>query len=45
MISDTPMTLDTGEQKMLFALAKEQKVVLVERLTLVYLRAFVQLYG
>ena len=43
MISDTPMTLDTGEQKMLFALAKEQKVVLVERLTLVYLRAFVQL--
>lgn len=43
VISDTPMTLDTGEQKMLFALAKEQKVVLVERLTLVYLRAFVQL--
>ena len=43
VISDTPMTLDTGEQKELFALAKEQKVVLVERLTLVYLRAFVQL--
>lgn len=43
VISDTPMTLDIGEQKMLFALAKEQKVVLVERLTLVYLRAFVQL--
>ena len=43
VVSDTPMTLDTGEQKELFALAKEQKVVLVERLTLVYLRAFVQL--
>ncbi len=43
VISDTPMTLDTGEQKALFALAREQKVVLVERLTLVYLRAFVQL--
>ena len=43
VISDTPMTLDTGEQKALFALAKEQGVVLVERLTLVYLRAFTQL--
>ena len=43
VISDTPMTLDTGEQKALFALAKKQGVILVERLTLVYLRAFTQL--
>ncbi len=43
VISDTPMTLDTGEQKALFALAREKEVVLVEKLTLVYLRAFVQL--
>lgn len=43
VISDTPMTLDTGELKALFALAKERGVVLVERLTLVYLRAFTQL--
>lgn len=43
VISDTPMTLDTGELKALFALAKEKRVVLVERFTLVYLRAFIQL--
>lgn len=43
VVSDTPMTLDTGEQKALFQLAKEQGVVLVEKLTLVYLRAFNQL--
>lgn len=43
VISDTPMTLDTGELKALFTLAKERGVVLIERLTLVYLRAFTQL--
>ena len=43
VISDTPMTLAPGEMEELFALAKEHRVVLVERLTLVYLRAFTQL--
>ena len=43
VISDTPITLDTGELKALFTLAKKQGVVLVEKLTLVYLRAFTQL--
>ena len=38
-----PMTLAPGEMEELFALAKEHRVVLVERLTLVYLRAFTQL--
>ena len=43
VISDTPMTLDPSEMKELFLLAKEHGVVLVERLMLVYLRAFTQL--
>lgn len=43
VISDTPMTLSPGRLKGLFEKAKEHNVVLVERLTLVYLRAFNQL--
>ena len=43
VISDTPMTLNPEEMEELFALAKEHRVVLVEKLTLVYLRAFTQL--
>ena len=43
VISDTPMTLNPEEMEELFALAREHRVVLVEKLTLVYLRAFTQL--
>lgn len=43
VISDTPMTLSPERLQELFDKAKEHQVVLVERLTLVYLRAFNQL--
>lgn len=43
VISDTPMTLSPERLEKLFEKAKEHQVVLVERLTLVYLRAFNQL--
>lgn len=43
VISDTPMTLSPEKLQELFDKAKEHQVVLVERLTLVYLRAFNQL--
>lgn len=43
VISDTPMTLSPERLQELFDKAKEHRVVLVERLTLVYLRAFNQL--
>lgn len=43
VISDTPMTLSPKKLQALFDKAKEHQVVLVERLTLVYLRAFNQL--
>lgn len=43
VISDTPMTISPERLQELFDKAKEHQVVLVERLTLVYLRAFNQL--
>lgn len=43
VISDSPMALDPEKIRRLFELAKENHVVLVERITLVYLRAFNQL--
>lgn len=43
VISDTPMTLSPERLQELFDKAKKHQVVLVERLTLVYLRAFNQL--
>lgn len=43
VISDTPMALSPDRLRGLFAKAKEHNVVLVERLTLVFLRAFNQL--
>lgn len=43
VISDTPMALSPDRLQELFARAKEHNVVLVERLTLVFLRAFNQL--
>lgn len=43
VISDTPMTLSPERLKGLFKKAEEHNVVLAERLTLVYLRAFNQL--
>lgn len=43
VISDTPMALSPDRLRELFAKAKEHNVVLVERLTLVFLRAFNQL--
>lgn len=43
VISDTPMALEPEEIRELFALAKAHQVVLVEKLTMVYLRAFTQL--
>ncbi|MDY4692202.1 MAG: adenylyltransferase/cytidyltransferase family protein [Blautia sp.] len=43
VISDAPVTLSSGKLRELFELAKENKVVLIERFTLVYLRAFNQL--
>jgi len=39
VISDTPMALEPEEIRELFALAKAHQVVLVEKLTMVYLRA------
>lgn len=43
VISDSPMTLEPERLKALFAVAKEHKVLLIEKITLVYLRAFNQL--
>lgn len=43
VISDVPVTLSSEKLRELFELAKENKVVLIERFTLVYLRAFNQL--
>lgn len=43
VISDSPMTLDPETLKSLFARASQHGVVLVEKLMLVYLRAFNQL--
>ena len=43
VISDTPMALSPDRLQRLFDKAKEHNVVLVERLTLVFLRAFNQL--
>ena len=43
VISDTPMASGPEEVRELFEMAKKKGVVLVERLTLVYLRAFIQL--
>ena len=43
VISDAPVTLSSDKLRELFEKAKEHKVVLIERLTLVYLRAFNQL--
>ena len=43
VISDSPMTLEPETLKGLFAKAVEHKVVLVEKIMLVYLRAFNQL--
>lgn len=43
VVSDTPMTLSPDRLRALFKKAEEHNVVLAERLTLVYLRAFNQL--
>ena len=43
VISDSPLTLDPDTLKRLFYKARQQGVVLVEKLMLVYLRAFNQL--
>ena len=43
MISDSPMTLSSEKLRYLFQVARENNVVLIERTTLVYLRAFNQL--
>lgn len=43
VISDAPVTLSSDKLRELFEKAKEHNVVLIERLTLVYLRAFNQL--
>ena len=43
VISDAPMTQSREKLKELFALAEAHNVVLVEKITLVYLRAFNQL--
>lgn len=43
VVSDTPMTLSPDKLRELFKKAEEHSVVLAERLTLVYLRAFNQL--
>ena len=43
VISDSPMTLSSDRLRRLFELARENNVVLIERMTLVYLRAFNQL--
>lgn len=43
VISDSPMTLDSETLKRLFRKAQEHQVVLVEKIMLVYLRAFNQL--
>lgn len=43
VISDAPVTLSSDKLRKLFEKAKEHNVVLIERLTLVYLRAFNQL--
>ena len=43
VISDAPMTGNKEKLKELFALAAKNKVLLVEKITLVYLRAFNQL--
>lgn len=43
VISDSPMTLEPEILKQLFHKAKEHQVVLVEKITFVYLRAFNQL--
>lgn len=43
VISDSPMTLEPEKLKRLFKKAVENKVVLVEKIMLVYLRAFNQL--
>ena len=43
VISDSPMTLSSEKLRYLFQVARENNVVLIERTTLVYLRAFNQL--
>ena len=43
VISDAPVALSSDKLRKLFEKAKEHNVVLIERLTLVYLRAFNQL--
>lgn len=43
VISDSPITLSSEKLRSLFEKAKENHVVLIDRLTLVYLRAFNQL--
>lgn len=43
VISDSPVTLKTEELRELFRLARKNNVVLVEKIMLVYLRAFNQL--
>lgn len=43
VISDSPITLSSEKLRYLFNKAKEHNVVLIDRLTLVYLRAFNQL--
>ena len=40
VISDSPMTLSSEKLRYLFQVARENNVVLIERTTLVYLRAF-----
>ena len=43
VISDSPLTLSSEKLRYLFEVARENNVVLIERMTLVYLRAFNQL--
>ena len=43
VISDSPMALSSERLRHLFQVARENNVVLIERMTLVYLRAFNQL--
>lgn len=43
VISDSPMTLSSDRLRHLFEIARENEVVLIDRITLVYLRAFNQL--
>ena len=45
VISDSPMTLSSEKLRYLFQVARENNVVLIERTTLVYLRALISWYG